>query len=85
MNRWIFIIGLVLFSSSAMANGNLYTLIVELENLKGLVAQQETKAVDNGGRWVFRYDILQKRIDDMISDINKHIDVVSQTPRLERF
>lgn len=71
--------------SSAVANGNLHTLIVELENLKGLVAQQERKAVDSEGRWVFRYDILRDRLDALIIDINRHIDVVNQTPKLERF
>ena len=73
------------FCSSASANGNLRTLIIELENVKGLVAQQQRKAEDNGSRWVFRYDILEQRIESLITDIKKHIAVTEQTPKLERF
>jgi len=74
-------------SPQTFANGNLQTLIIELENVKGLVDQQERKAKDanEGSRWVFRYDILRKRLDSLIADINRHIEVINQTPKLERF
>jgi len=73
-------------STVSHANGNLYTLVIELENIKGLIAQQQRSAGENdSGRYVFRYDILQKRIDALILDINRHLEVVSQSPKLSRF
>lgn len=84
MKHFVFIVALFI-SGTCHANGNLHTLIVELENVKRLVVQQQKKASDEGGRWVFRYDVLQQRLDQLIADINRHIDVVNQSPRLERF
>jgi len=83
--RVVIIALLIVPMAPVSANGNLHTLIIELENVKGLVAQQQRNAENDGSRWVFRYDVLGQRIDELIADINKHIEVVNQSPKLERF
>lgn len=71
--------------SPAQANGNLQSLVVELENINRLVALQEKHKNDDHERWVFRYDLLQQRINVLIADIEKHIELIEAMPKLERF
>ena len=76
---------LLLFSSGVMANGNLHSLIIELENIKGLAQLQSERSVQGEHqRWSFRYDLLNLRIDKIILDIEKHIELMAHQPRMER-
>lgn len=70
---------------AAQANGNLHSLVSELENINRLVALQAQHKNDDHERWVFRYDLLQRRINVLIADIEKHIKLMETLPRLERF
>ena len=75
----------VMGSPLAQANGNLHSLIVELENINRLVALQAQQNQNSDERWVFRYDLLQQRINGLIKDIDRHIELLESMPRLERF
>lgn len=75
----------VMGSPLALANGNLHSLIVELENINRLVALQAQQNQNSDERWVFRYDLLQQRINGLIKDIDRHIELLESMPRLERF
>ncbi len=72
---------MLVLNSQAMANGNLHSIIIELENIKGLVALQKAKSNDDE-RWKFRYDLLERRLDNIIVDIEKHIALKKTLPRL---
>ena len=64
------------------ANGNLSDLIVELENVKRLVEQQQ--ASDEGQHRIrFRYEAVVNRLDALISDIKKHQSLLVTQPRIE--
>lgn len=75
--------GMLMLSSQASANGNLHSLIVELENIKGLVALQKAKSNEDDERWKFSYDLLESRLDNIIIDIEKHIALKQTLPRLD--
>ncbi len=81
--RCVTLVLLVVAGSSARANGNLHSLIIELQNLKGLVALQAQKRHEDE-RWIFRYDLLQRRLDTIIIDIEKHIALKQQLPNIKR-
>lgn len=63
------------------ANGNLTDLITELQHIKQMVAQQKKAANSTGQRIVFRYDLVEHRIDTLIVDIEKHLALTSVQPR----
>ncbi|OED39711.1 hypothetical protein AB833_13905 [Chromatiales bacterium (ex Bugula neritina AB1)] len=71
----------MLMPMKVSANGNLTDLITELQHIKKMVAQQKKVANSDGQRIVFRYDLVEHRIDTLIVDIEKHLALMSVQPR----
>ncbi|MEM7257295.1 MAG: RAQPRD family integrative conjugative element protein [Pseudomonadota bacterium] len=71
----------LLMTNSVSANGNLADLIIELQHLKRMVAQQKQAADRASQRIVFRYDLVEQRIDALIVDIEKHRALMERQPR----
>jgi len=75
---WLFTL---LMATSVSANGNLVDLITELQHLKHMVVQQKQAADSTSQRIVFRYDLVEHRIDALIVDIEKHLALTQVQPR----
>ena len=83
MKRLVVAVLLMGGSTGISANGDLADLITELKHIKNMVAQQKKAAVNHYGRMVFRYDLVERRIDILINDIEQHRALVNRQPRIE--
>ncbi|OED38019.1 hypothetical protein AB833_21490 [Chromatiales bacterium (ex Bugula neritina AB1)] len=81
MKRVLITVLLMGLTTPVSGNGGLNDLIAELEHIKRMVAQQAT--VQPHQRFVFRYDLVEQRIDTLIEDIEKHLTLISMQPRVE--
>jgi RAQPRD family integrative conjugative element protein len=70
-------------ATNVSANGDLTDLITELEHIKHMVVLQQQAANNSGQRIVFRYDRVELRIDALITDIRKHIQIAGAQPRTQ--